>query len=116
MWILSPQEQVTIPMVSVVVDGSSVINLRHFPKPQLLHRFGPMPLSQAQYGDPNSMDNDDKHCVFMQPWQAKSYLACNLMHDLEMTHIEFVNCGSNRCAFLLDDLYESKRLALKILM
>jgi hypothetical protein len=116
MWIPLPQEQVTIPLISVVVDGPSSINRRRFPKPQLLHRFGPMPLSQAQYGNPNSMDNVDENCVIMQPWQAESYSACNLMHDLDMTHIEFINCGSNRCAFLLDDRYESKKLALKIIM
>ncbi len=116
MWILSPQKQVPIQMISVFTDGRSSINLRHFPKPELLHHFGPMPLSQAQYGKPASMENVEENCVIMQPWQAESYLACNSMHDLDMTHIEFINCGSNRCAFLLDDRYESKKLALKILM
>lgn len=87
-----------------------------YPQPALVHQLGPMPLSQSQYDTPLSIDEVDPNCVNVDSWQSESHLSCNSIHDLEMSSIDFINCGSDRCAFSIEEQYGPRMLALKMRM
>lgn len=116
--ILSQKHDLSMDMkltTAANVDGPPRINLRIYPKPIDVHQIGPnMPLSQSQCDTPLLLDEVDQDCVNIHSWQSASYSSCNLLHDLELTSIKVINCGSNRCAFLINEQYESRTLALKM--
>ena len=114
--ILSQHDLSTTVTIAAYVDVPPRISLRVYPKPIVFHQLGPMPLSQSQYDTPLSLDEVDQNCVNMDSWQSASYSTCNLLHDLELTSIEFINCGSNRCTFSINEQRGSGTLALKMSM
>ncbi len=113
---LSQHDLSTTLAIAANLDVPSRVNVRIYPKPIVVHRLGPMPLSQSQHDTPVLLEEVDHNCVDIDSWQSASYSSCNLMHELELTSIEFINCGSNRCAFSINEQYGSRTLALKMRM
>jgi hypothetical protein len=110
---------VYLPNIS---DGDSwTIELRHFLKPSSrLNTCCPLALmaqsGNAVFEKSLLIDTDYEEppkCNLMHPWQTQPFYSCSKLHDLDLTDIEFINCGTSQCAFsiLADD---GKEVTLKI--
>lgn len=125
------------------IIAARTIHLRHYPKPMVLpsslvntknnQRSEPMALAQSrnaifenstrlnsnvgsndEASSDEDNDNDDGVCESMHPWQTKQSYSCNNLHDLDLTEIQFINCGSSRCAFSVVTTDGSTKATLKI--
>lgn len=53
---------------------------------------------------PPNPENEDE-CGLLHDWQLPKNMpmSCNLLHEMAMNDLEFINCGGDRCAFKVAD-------------
>lgn len=53
----------------------------------------------------NKGTDDEDECRPRHDWQLprNSPMSCNLLHEMETSELEFINCGGDRCAFKAAD-------------
>jgi hypothetical protein len=66
-------------------------------------------------------DADDRQCFPMGSWQTSNYQTCNKFHELETAShdtmlMTYINCGENRCTFLIQDTAGSNNVVYKTLI